>query len=265
VLRTDLESNPVRSWSMAYVPYCDGSLFSGDAALDDDGDGELDRIHHGLMNLSAALDVAASHQPAPERIFLAGSSGGGYGTIAAAVLARLTWPDAELMVFNDAGVGLGRAGDLDFLWTIIDEFNASALIPAGEEHRLDGGHLTPLIGWQLEQDDRLRVAAYSSYGDYVISQMYLGAPPDDFQDWLTTQLAAVHAEHPERFQSFLIEGVSHTTLLGDPSGFISGDSSLTAVISAMLGGIDTTEADGVTIAQWVAAMIDDDGWISIED
>jgi hypothetical protein len=265
VLRPDLETNPVRGWNMAYVPYCDGSLFSGDAEIDDDGDGAVDRIHHGLMNLSAALDVAASHHAAPERIFLAGSSGGGYGTIAAAVLARLTWPDAELMVFNDAGVGLGRDGDLDFLWTIIDEFNASALVPADEVQLLDGGHLTPLIGWQLEQDPNLRVAAYSSYGDYVISQMYLQASPEDFEDWLTVQLGAVHAAHPERFQSFLIEGVGHTTLLGDPSGFLSGDSPLMSVVSAMLGGIDTTEADGVTIAQWVASMIDDDGWISIED
>ena len=95
--------------------------------------------------------------------------------------------------------------------------------------------------------------------------MYLGAEPDDFEDWLTTQLGALHDAHPERFQSFLVDGVSHTTLLGDPSGFLSGDSPLMSVISAMLGGIDTTEADGVTIAQWMASMIDDDDWKSIED
>ena len=266
ILDPDKETNPVRDWNMVYVPYCDGSLFTGDAVYDDDGDGELDRIHHGLMNLSAAIDTAQRHFPTPRRIFLAGSSGGGYGTFSATVLARLTWPDADIYLFNDAGVGLGRDGEPDFIWTIINEFNAAELVPSGQVDLLDGGHITPLTGWALQQDPRLKVAAYSTYNDYVISQMYLQAAPDDFADWLEQELGAVHAAHPERAQYFLADGLTHTTLLGDPSGFMSENSQYYELISSMLGGIDSTEVSGVTISAWIEAMLAEDGsWQSVAD
>ena len=88
LIRTDLPFNPVDGWNVTYLPYCDGSLFAGDAQVDEDGDGEVDRIHAGLQNLSAALDVAKAQWPDPRRIVLAGSSGGGFGTIPGVVLVR---------------------------------------------------------------------------------------------------------------------------------------------------------------------------------
>jgi len=266
VLRGDLPSNPVSDWSATYVPYCDGSLFGGDTDIDDDGDGQIDRYHRGLHNVSAALGVAKEHFPSPRRVLLAGSSGGGYGTISAAVLARLTWPDAPIYVFNDAGVGLGRDQEPEFVRSIIDEFEANDLVPAAHADLLDNGHLTPLIGWQLEQDPNLRVSAYSSKGDYVISQIYLEAPPEEFARWLEEQLGAVHADHPERFQSFLTDGVTHTTLLGDPRGFLEGDSTQLDLIASMLGTIDDTRIGDVTIADWLGEMVSEgDGWVTLED
>ena len=56
-------------WNQVYVPYCDGSLFSSDAQVDVDADGIVDRYHHGLHNLSAALDVAKAEFPAPKRSY----------------------------------------------------------------------------------------------------------------------------------------------------------------------------------------------------
>jgi hypothetical protein len=41
-LRRDLDVNPLRDWSIAYLPYCDGSLFAGNRDHDDDGDGTPD-------------------------------------------------------------------------------------------------------------------------------------------------------------------------------------------------------------------------------
>jgi len=266
ILDTVASFNPVADWNQVYVPYCDGSLFGGDVDIDDDGDGVVDRYHRGLRNISAALGVAVASFPAPSRILLAGSSGGGYGTLIVTVLVRMTWPEAELFVFNDAGVGLGVAGDPDFIWDIIEEFHAESIIPASQASLLDGGHLTPMVGWQLSEDPKLSVSAFSHLWDYVISQMYLSVSVDDFEFWLREETDALQKSHPGRYQSFLAEGSMHTTLLGDPSGFVDADSSYYTLIAAMLGGMDTTSVSGVTIADWLDAFVSQDPeWTALSD
>ena len=82
--------NPIADWSVVFVPYCDGSVFSGDADFDDDCDGQTDRYQRGLKNLSAGLDVTASTFPSPSRILLPGISAGGFGTD---FLSKMTRPD----------------------------------------------------------------------------------------------------------------------------------------------------------------------------
>jgi len=258
--------NPVGDWNQVYMPYCDGSLFAGDADIDDDGDGITDRYHRGLMNLSAAMDLAAETFPEPRRILLAGSSGGGYGTIPATVLARWTWPEADLYVFNDAGVGLGIDGNERFILDIMEEFNASSILPASRADLIDGGHLVPIVGWQLEQDPNLKVSAFSYTWDYVISQIYLAVSYEAFEAWLRQETAAMHADWPDRYQYFLPEGSRHTTLLGDPSGFVDVDSMYYDIVADLLGGMDSTAVGEVTVGEWLGAFVDDEaGWRSMAD
>lgn len=76
VLDTVSATNPFRYHDVAYAPYCDGSMFSGDAEVDEDGDGTVDRYHKGLANLTATLELAKERFPEPPRVVLAGSSGG---------------------------------------------------------------------------------------------------------------------------------------------------------------------------------------------
>ena len=40
----EVGGEPLSSWNLASLSYCDGSLFSGDADYDDDGDGAIDRF-----------------------------------------------------------------------------------------------------------------------------------------------------------------------------------------------------------------------------
>jgi hypothetical protein len=96
--------NPVAKWNVVYVPYCDGSLHIGDKDHETENP---PRYHHGLRNLSAALDVGVASFPHPKRILLSGSSAGGLGTIWASVIVRLLYPEATLFTFNDSGVGSG--------------------------------------------------------------------------------------------------------------------------------------------------------------
>ena len=248
--------NPVGDWNQVYVSYCDGSLFGGDTEIDDDGDGVVDRYHHGLQNLSAALDRAKHAFPKPRRVLLAGSSGGGYGTITGAMLTRIVFPEAPIFVLNDAGVGLGLDEDPSFVWKLINEFEANSIVPESMPGLFDNGHLSPLIGWQLDQDPNLKVAAVSYTEDTVISQIYLAVDSKDFRSWLWDQMEAIEEQHPGRFASFLPEGIQHTTLLGDPAGFMDPDSEYAEALALMLGGMDSTEVDEMPLGDWIGHFIE---------
>ena len=61
ILNPEASSNPARNFNVAYLPYCDGSLFSGDTAIDTDDDGVLD-----TMPWDAVLDCVAFIEEADE-------------------------------------------------------------------------------------------------------------------------------------------------------------------------------------------------------
>jgi hypothetical protein len=107
ILNADLDVNPVKDWDVAYVPYCDASLFAGDIDVDEDEDGLPDRFHRGQQNISAAVDQVRRYFPYPKRIILGRSSGGGYGTIVASQVVRARFPDTPLFIVQDSGLGFG--------------------------------------------------------------------------------------------------------------------------------------------------------------
>lgn len=267
ILDPEHPTNPARDWNVAYLPYCDGSLFAGDADIDEDGDGEVDRWQRGLRNLTAALDVAAERFPAPRRVLFAGSSGGGFGTIVALPLVRMVWPDAEIIVFNDAGVGVVKGEEPEFLDGLVDEFNARDLVPASCGDCLAGGHLAPLIGWELERDPNLRIAAFSTYGDSIIAGIFLRLTQAAFKEALLEQTGALAEAFPGRYAAFLAEGTAHTALLGDVRGFLGDDAGDSPIGGSVdIGSMDEIAVDGVTVATWFQWFVDGDpSWGQVEE
>jgi len=276
LLNPDIAGNPVADWDVTYVPYCDGSLFAGDKDHDDDGDGQTDRWHRGLANLSAALDVAKADFPDPPRVLLAGSSGGGFGSILATPLVRHVFPDAELMVINDSGVGIAR-GDADpgYVERLIGEFGAEGVIPEDCPDCIADGHIMGLVDWYLAQDDTVRMGVFSAWYDSIIAGVFLDVEPGDFQSDMQTLTGAIHEQHPDRYRRFFIDGTMHTTLIGDPSGVI-GDKLdavelpvevLTSLNDLELGRMQTTAIGDTTVLDWVAAFVDGDdaGWVDIQE
>ena len=82
----DSKDNPFRDHSIVYMPYCDGSVHSGDNDVIDPAFGEaigvpaaVVRFHRGLRNQSASMDVAKATFPHAQRITVSGSSAGGVG------------------------------------------------------------------------------------------------------------------------------------------------------------------------------------------
>lgn len=264
--------NPWKDWNVAYLPYCDGSMFAGDNDLDDDADGKMDRFHRGLRNVTAALDQAVARFPAPKRIVLAGSSGGAFGTIPSVLLVRKLWPTVPILIVQDSGTGVAREGDPAFLAKLVKEFGVEAFFPESCKSCSGASHLTPLLAWVLRQDKNIRVAAFSSYNDLIMADIFLGVTPDQFKAGLLAATSLLHNEFPSRYKRFFINGKMHTTMLGDASGIIGDDLGAVTLPSDVLpklaeielGHIADTQIGNVTMAQWLAAARDDSAqWLDL--
>ncbi len=244
ILDPTLDVNPMRSWNVTYLPYCDGSLFSGDAQRDYTNDG-IPEIHRGLRNLSAGLDVAVREFPAPSRIVLAGNSGGGFGTIFALPLVRSLYPDTPIDVLNDSGVGVGRANDPTSQTVLIEDWRSGEFFPPSIcPGCFDAGNLVEYFDWQLNQDSNFNLALLSTKQDIVISAFFLMIPGADFEAHMVPALQQVEARHPDRVRSFISNGASHTFLQRDVF----------------------QTAGGVTVHDWVSAMLNGEStWQSLLD
>ncbi len=256
ILNPGFAGNPVADWDVVYLPYCDGSLFAGDvdrvlpnSILSEGGPDESMGYQRGLQNLTAALDISKASFPDPPRILLTGVSGGAFGTIAALPLVRFYYPDAEILVFNDSGIGVAKEGDAEFInETLIAGWNASGLVPASCEDCTSNGHATRLIEWQLAADENVRMSALSFSADFVIAVTFLMVNPNDFTTSLLAETSRTTDMFPDRYKRFIPAGSAHTTLLGeDPPEPGSG-----IQIGSLL-----TEIGDVSVLDWFTAMIDD--------
>lgn len=230
----NVEDNPLGAFNVVFVSYCDGSVFSGDNLIHGPG-GEIVRRHRGLANLSAALDIALERFPAPERIVLAGSSAGGYGTILGTAVVRLAYPETPLFVINDAGLGLTNPEDPSIVEAATNEWKVGALVPPSCKGCLESGQFTSVIDWGLAHDPTLRVGVFSSYEDFVISGVFLQMEAADFRELVLQETGKLHQAHPKRFQRFLVDGASHTAVVGFYDTSVN-DTLLVDWVDAMLSG-----------------------------
>ncbi len=249
--------NPFRDHSIVYMPYCDGSVFSGDNDVSDaDFPFGPVRFHRGLRNQSAGMDLAKATFPDAEEITVAGSSAGGVGVAGfAPFLVRFLYGnDVDLRVFNDAGpitVNLdpgnllaqadlaARAADWDF----------GQFFPASCTDCSDTGQPTAIIKWRLDNDSTICEAFYETDGD-LTNRFFLDLliDPVGFRNLVVTEHGLLNDAHPGRYKRFIV----------------SGDTSHTALQNPLF---NIQEADGVLLSDWTDAFVsseceagdDDDG------
>jgi hypothetical protein len=230
VLNAADADNPVAGWNVVYSPYCDGSLHFGDSDIPDQN-----RKHHGLRNVSASLDVAKEKFPKPRRVLLTGASAGGYGTIWITALVRLIYPDAELYVFNDAGIAISNPESADGFRGVLGEWGADKFIPESCEPCKSGPHLTPWMTWNLQHDPSLKLGMFSAYEDSVISGTFLMLDSQVFKKALLDETAKVVDAAPARAKRFLVSGTQHT-----------------------VGDLQKTAVGDVSVSKWLQEMLDQD-------
>jgi hypothetical protein len=255
ILNPGLETNPVKDWDVVYLPYCDGALFAGDvdrllpsSVVGEGEPGESMGYQRGLQNLTAAMDITVAEFPSPSRILLTGVSGGAFGTIVALPLVRYYYPDVEIVVANDSGVGVAKEGDPEFIEeTLLAGWNASSLLPASCTDCTSNGHITRYIEWQLDHDDNFTIGAISFSADSVIATFFLMINPAAFTSSLLAETERSTTMYEDRYKRFIPAGEAHTTLLRENSE--GGDPGVE------IGSLET-EIAGVTVLDWFTAMIE---------
>jgi hypothetical protein len=243
-LASDDPANHFHDWNLVYLPYCDGSVFSGDNELTE-ADGTTPRYHHGRQNLAAGLDLAKKHFGGSKQVLIGGFSAGGYGTLTGMIGVRLLFPDADLYVLDDSGPGLqnlDRPSDID---ARLAEWKFDAVIPASCT-TCDQGHgqLTQIFPWFLARDATAKVSLVSYFEDGIIGGTFLQLPGPDYKALLQSETAGIHEKYPDRFKRYMLPGSGH-------------------VVS---GVWDVATADGVKLSDWVTAMVKGDAevWRDIQ-
>jgi hypothetical protein len=230
--------NPVADWNIVYVPYCDGSVFGGNNDFVDPAKPNEVRLHHGQRNFSAALDLALEHFPHPEKVLLAGSSAGGWGTVYHRALVRSQYPDSQLTVMNDSGIGFMVNTQL-----VVDEWGSTRYRPPSCEACQTPQHMSEFVKYELGHDPGLVVGDFTSWEDSVIMRFTLNSDPAAFHALVQEQTSIPATAFPDRYKRFIINGSQHTSLQR---------------------GFHETQINGVSIAQWLGAMIArDPSWVDM--
>jgi hypothetical protein len=237
----DAHDNPFRDYSIVYMPYCDGSVFSGDNDVFDPAFGAaigvpeaVVRFHRGLRNQSAGMDLAMATFPDAQKITVAGSSAGAVGATAfAPFLARFLYGNnVKLTVFNDAGpvtVNLAAVGDIE---ARANDWQFGQFYPSSCTDCDDLGQSTAIIEWRLDNDSEIREAFYETDSDLTNRFfMDLLADPVGFRDLVVTEHGLLNAAHPDRYKRFIVSGDTSHTALQSPLFYVQ-------------------EADGALLNEW---------------
>lgn len=215
--------NPLQDYSVVYLPYCDGSVFSGDNDVVDANFpfGPV-RFHRGLRNLTAGMDLARRLVPHAQRVMVAGSSAGGVGSAAfAPFLARFEYGNrVNLSVFNDAGPVAVNLADVGAVQARAADWQFGQFYPESCEACDDQGQQTALIRWRLDNDRSIREAFYSTDGD-ATNRFFVSVPTQaQYRDLILAEHGALTAAHPRRYKRFIRSGDDEHTALQRPTFYL---------------------------------------------
>jgi hypothetical protein len=222
-------ANPVKDWTVVYIPYCTGDVHIGSADRTYNNFGHPTKplpsqftIHHrGFDNFMVVMDWVQKNIAKPQQLLVTGASAGGYGASANFPWVAKAFPNAQLSVLADASQGVTTAGFEGGLpgrkswnpqlapWVFGNDPNA---VLSGELLRV-GAQAYPngRFGQYTNVADEVQIGFYS-----VMKQYYGpgGTCPDPAADWssqMLGRLASYTATLPN-FRSYTNPGTDHTIL-----------------------------------------------------
>lgn len=224
--------NPFADWHYVIVSYCTGDQHWGNR---DAQYGAHTFYHRGAVNMRAVLAWAAENVPAPEAVFVTGSSAGSHGSIMWAPWVARQYPGARVFQLGDGAMGTVPAGIVPLLRA---RWNADDALPMFIEGADPDAiqTLPDLYGLVARGFPEMPLAEVNSGFDLDLSgwwELLSGGDARSFYAELRKNLAAASAAAP-RFRWFLYPGSSHT-LTSKPETY-------------------TVDANGTRFRDWLAAM-----------
>lgn len=229
ILDLEREDNPIKGYTVVFVPYCTGDVHLGDQDVTYDG-GLM--IHHGgRANVEAGLAWAQANVPRPEIVFVMGASAGSLPSpVYAAEMAR-AYPAARIVQLGDAA-GAYRGGRTLWVWGAVQALKRDPLFKALGD---SAGYLD-LYSAAAAASPRIRFSQINSADDGV--QLRFLQLSGDLEAKVSRELASNMPEIQRRipgFRSFTWPGAQHT-ILTRPAFY-------------------STTVDGVLLRDWVAALL----------
>lgn len=221
--------NPFKDWNIVFVSYCDGSVFSGDNTV---RYRDVTAYHHGLANLGAAATAMQRTFPSPDKVLVAGSSAGGYGTLYGMMMAKLVLPNQSNWVLSDSGPGIQNPNDTSERPQREQNWSFPHFFPAGCTRCPE--QPAYLYEWAISRDPNLRVGMFSSLRDLVLQGFLLLDGPG-FEALLRQVTDDMVSRVGARLHRFFIQGEMHTILL-DPAFY-------------------DLRLNGISMAEWTGAMV----------
>jgi hypothetical protein len=250
-----LDPDPFAGFDHVVVPYCTGDVHAGSRIHDyaqGPDQGAYPIQHMGYQNLQLILQDLKARFAAPEKILFAGCSAGGIGVYFNLPQLREVYPDASIYVLSDAGtpfkvphIHAGAFQRLTDTWGAVlpEDFDL------GEDRDLD---LSDQVRYNANHYPDVRFGLISSYSDFVMTQYarLIGTPyASSPKDAVSRSIISVADEDMgEAHRAFFTESTSHCHSRYDPNSV--GERGFTR------SGV----FDGVSLGDWIRAMISDDNW-----
>ncbi len=228
--------NPLADFSIVYLPYCDGSVFTGDNDVFDPNfpaaAAQLTglpaslfppvRFHRGLQNLTAGVDIAKDEFPHARKIVVAGSSAGGVGAASfAPFLARFAYGNIrDLAVFNDAGPNAINPLDITAIMARAADWRFGERFPESCDECDELGQSTAIVKWRLENDSTIRESFYSTDGDATNRGFLSVFTQEQYRELIVTEHGEINAQYPRRYKRFIQSGSTSHTALQTPLFYI---------------------------------------------
>ncbi len=251
--------NPVKDWSMIYVPYCTGDIHGGDKDTELGG-----KVRHfrGYRNITKYLQQWVPTFADAENVLLTGISAGGFGAgLNAAQVADAFGPGHQMITIDDSGPPLTNeviAPCLQQTFRDVWGLDQTILAACGADCADPNDFATGTLSHVLEKYPDMRFGLFSNTADLVI-RTFMGfgwgngqydkcdgvatnVPADVYEDGLL----ALRDQH---------QGTAATYYIGQTQVLYNFGLNHTVLRSPSFW---TTVIDGVQLSDWVGGVIQGD-------
>lgn len=205
--------NPVRDWSMIFVPYCTGDVHSGSnsAQYKEPDTGKPFTIEHrGWDNMQVIMHWMRSNVPPPAHMLVSGSSAGAYGAATHYAALRALYPGARGTFLGDSGQGV-TAPDFERGRNINWNYQLPTSIFGANAQNTPDTEVVAKLAAHFQRD---RFAQFTSFQDATQTAFLVQMRPRGACNAWTNQMSRELARRQAapNFRSYVAEGNTHTIL-----------------------------------------------------